>query len=461
LGNQIRNPLPLCGGGFFVSGHFQTDNKIKVQIPIFQGMRTRSIQVFSFAFALSLMYSIVVQLVNPEGHFLPDSWSYLNIGYNLFYEGSYSQLIDFPDVIDSARTPVYPGIIWFFHTIGLGAFPLIILNSAFFGGSAVLIFQILIRLLGSKELATLGSLVFAIDLPSLYMSSTVMTESCFVFLLLSGLRCFVDLKKGVWMGILAGILFGLAALTRPILFYFIPLLVFTPLLMRRIPWKTSILLVISFLALCSPWLIRNQKTFGIAGISTVGEVNLLLHTAANIRAESNGTSRAEEEANYRAQHFVADEWKQTTYPGKFSRTAKFEVLQAIQEEPLVFSKLWLKSCAFFFLKPMRAYFPVQFGLSEMNAWMPVEPNAGERPTDSLWVWLLVAYQLILLGLLYRGLLPLLRRSEMRGIVLLLFIALLYFAAVSALTEADARLRVSAIPLILMLSGMGWKKVLSP
>jgi len=425
----------------------------------FVAMQDRLLQIGLLAFSISLAYGAAVQIIFPEGHLSPDSWSYLNIAYNLFEHQTFSQLIDYPNILDAMRTPGYPFLIYLFHWLKIGVYGIVLTQAIFFGLSAMMLFKILMDLLKSRELASLFSLFFVFDIPSIYMSSTVMTETIFVFLLLCSfyfaLR--VASSKSISIGIVAGVCLGAAALFRPIALYLGLIIPLTGFFLAKWKGSRSLVFVLSFALVCAPWMLRNQSNFGVFNLSLVGELNILFHTSSNILADVNGSSRQAEELKLRDKYFDENEWKEASYPKNFASAAHKELRLQLIEHPLVFVKLYCKSFVYFFTKPMRSYISEQFGWKKTGPWFPVEPNTRNQPTNPSWIWPLLLFQLGMLFILYLGFIPLSSILNKKDVVWLLLLGLLYFSSVSALTEADARLRVVAIPLIVMLSALGWKK----
>jgi hypothetical protein len=97
---------------------------------------------------------------------------------------------------------------------------------------------------------------------------------------------------------LGGILFGLAALTRPIGLLLLPLLALIPLARPplRMTWRHALAVSLGFALVVGVWMGRNAILFGRFALTTIGDLNLYYYNAANLEAHRLGVSLGEARA---------------------------------------------------------------------------------------------------------------------------------------------------------------------
>lgn len=111
-----------------------------------------------------------------------------------------------------------------------------------------------------------------------------MSDNLFSFLLLFAFYLFVIKRFYAFAVVL-----GLAALTRPIGFYFFPLFllmfVFWHYRSLDFAWKKLLSVCLLFLLILSPWIIRNKITFNTWELSSAGWLNLYIFTFAKFAGQ--------------------------------------------------------------------------------------------------------------------------------------------------------------------------------
>lgn len=132
---------------------------------------------------------------------------------------------------------------------------------------------LLFRQITSVWLATTIAALVAISPQQVVIATYILSENLFTLLLVliilvAGLA--IRSKRGFMAGMLAlGVCIGLAALTRPVLEYFLPCLAVLLLLTytRGKAWKACVVLLVGFVLIWGPWVVRNYITLGKAGDS--------------------------------------------------------------------------------------------------------------------------------------------------------------------------------------------------
>ncbi|HEY4487585.1 MAG TPA: glycosyltransferase family 39 protein [Candidatus Paceibacterota bacterium] len=213
----------------------------------------------------------------PTYFILGDSNGYLRIANNLALGNGFSQFTDPPYLPDSMRVPILPTIL----AASIYAFdsyvPLILLQILLSGVLIALTYLLARQVRASDRLSLIAAFLMAFEPYSVYISTSVVTETIFATLLIFGaymaLR-FINNPQATFM-VAASALFGLAALTRPI-GEFLPIILILVVCMRmrfREYPKYLALAVIPFLIVIGPWLMRNHATFGVAALSSGGLQN--------------------------------------------------------------------------------------------------------------------------------------------------------------------------------------------
>lgn len=215
-----------------------------------------------------------------DGPYRADSAQYFNYAYNLRHHGVYS--LDAASVVnpnvqpkpDAMRPPGYPLFLAplvtspaspaLFHTISIW--------QALLGTLVVLLVLLVFRRrLLPPWLALLVAAMVAISPQQVVIATFNLSENLFTpLLVLIVLVIALALRGGRrfgWGMLAVGITVGLAALTRPVLEYFVPFLIVLLLVSypRKQALKAGALVVVGFALMWGPWVARNLATLGKAG----------------------------------------------------------------------------------------------------------------------------------------------------------------------------------------------------
>ncbi|MEK7509228.1 MAG: glycosyltransferase family 39 protein [Patescibacteria group bacterium] len=258
-------------------------------------------------FAISLLAHLVVFALllvhyGPSASFFSvdgslngnDAQHYVTIAKNLAEGNGYSRFPDAPFEPDAFRTPLLP--LYFVPFVFFGGLPLIwlpiLLLNLILAFAAVLMYK-LARLFLPHGYAAAAGLAMALDPLFLYRSQLAEPDALFVFLTL-GAAYFCALFWGTARPryiLFSSVILGISILLKPtglyvaiILFACLAAFVF---FFRRGEWRMHarhlIFGALILLALLAPWLIRNHASFGVWGISSVGGFNLYEFYTVNQR----------------------------------------------------------------------------------------------------------------------------------------------------------------------------------
>lgn len=228
----------------------------------------------------------------------PDSMGYYRLAENLRQHGIFSRCEQPPFIPDNVITPVYPFFLAALLALARGSLWMVAVAQGILNAlAAVLAFKMGERLFGRRA-GFMAGLFYALDPSALIHTFSMLTESLFTFLfLLANFFLLQHLQKKSGK-ILAGsaLLFGLAALCRPVGLYYavfvVVILMFTaaPTFSARL--KNIALYVSVFILTLSPWLVRNQMVFGVANLTSIQGNNLLLMNVAHLKAAQEGITFA-------------------------------------------------------------------------------------------------------------------------------------------------------------------------
>ncbi len=241
--------------------------------------RLALIAIFLFALALRLTFVFVAP--QPENQ-VGDSVEFDLLARNLLagHGLSYKE----PWHPSARKTPLYPWLLaQTYRLFGYGNYTPLLTLQAFL--DALLVIMLAWLALWAWRDARIGLVaagLWAIYLPGAQLAGRLLADSLFTFLQLTGFLLFAlaihylaDVKRVAIFGLLSGLLFGLASLTRPTSLY-IPILLAVVLggwwLWRRkkraqvaFPtsrvWLTALTMILSLAIVMTPWFVRNYRAF--------------------------------------------------------------------------------------------------------------------------------------------------------------------------------------------------------
>ena len=300
----------------------------------------------------------------------------------------------------------------------------------------------LASLLLPRPFALVAACVLAIDPASVIFANQLLTETLFTFVLTLGLAVIVIAQRRgpLALAALAGVLFGIAVLIRPVAEY-LPIAL-APALVLTSPRRlrggaVAAILVVGFLVPTGLWAIRNYEKTGVPIISTIDGHNMLQYLAVGALVESG-------ERRQLAQHYVLVRLAPHVRPGdNAARVSRAEVrvgLAIVAEHPVGAFKDWLKGEVKLLFGPAR---------SETATLL-----TGRDVARGLWLRSLILVEelvtlVILLGATAGLALSLLRRIRIPELWILISAAV-YLVVVSGGHEAYSRFRVPVAPVLAVL-----------
>jgi|GEM_PF-2004589 len=195
-------------------------------------------------------------VVNPLA--LPDSRVYhklaLNIVAGLGFGGPIKPYV--------YRPPLYSGLLALAYTaFGPHTIAALILQAALSAATCYFVYRIALTLWG-RRVALIAAVLWAVGPDIIIFGNLVLTETLYMFLATVVLWLLVRFRDN-WRGIVsAGALLGLLSLTRGAALAFVPLVIVWMLFARRTNYKKVLAFSAVFLAVITPWLIRNYRVTG-------------------------------------------------------------------------------------------------------------------------------------------------------------------------------------------------------
>lgn len=217
---------------------------------------------------------------------------YSTIANNFVNGMGYSMSASAPFLPDSLRMPLYPLFLslFFYFKIYFAA----AISQIFIGSVIPVIGYKIAHKMVSKKIAFISAVALALEPFTAQMSYVFMTETLFTFFfLLSIIFLFKYFEKNSFKNIsIFGLFFGLATFTRPTIQY-LPILIILIILWafrKTLNKKTmlqSLVFLIIFLAMLTPWFYRNYAVFGSIGLTTQTGFNLISYLAPSSIALDN------------------------------------------------------------------------------------------------------------------------------------------------------------------------------
>jgi 4-amino-4-deoxy-L-arabinose transferase-like glycosyltransferase len=287
----------------------------------------------------------------------PDAIGYFRLAENLRHHGVFSRSEQPPFAPDSVLTPVYPFFVAVLLALAGGKLWIIpvaqgLVNSL----SAVLVFKAGEKLSGTRA-GFIAGLCFALDPSALVRTFSLLTESLFTFLFLAANFFLIQYasKPSAKSLITSAALLGAAALCRPVALYFIVPAAAILFFANSGPLKTrarnAAIYVAVFALTLSPWLIRNKLIFGMAQLTSIQGINLLLINVTFLKATQEhidfaiAEQRLEAEADslMLAQGFVAEKirlyYKGEQYGYQLNDPRASQVYQELAAQKILASPL--------------------------------------------------------------------------------------------------------------------------
>ena len=392
--------------------------------------------IFLLALALRLLVLwILLPQLNPE----VDRDHYRALARNLAAGNKFVARDDdtgrvLPNV---ARTPVYPLFLATLMRIGGDRLGLFLFVQCFLGALTCALTVWLASRWVNWRGAALAGLLVAIDPNSVIRCADLLTEILFTVFLVGGacVLAWGATRRFAWLA--GGLLWSLAALTRPIAMW-LWLVAVVILILQTASWRDRVSCIAGFLIGFAPlpamWAARNAAVTGQWFVSTIATHNLMLYRAAGIEAVQRGETL--EQVQQRIHDTIGDVqfyYNRASFDQRL-RLYRETSRQVIAAAPLI----WLK-------QTMTGWVKILLGpgaRSLENALRQPQPAARWWPPVYA-LWLAVVCGFGIYGAIKLG---------RTALWLVLLIA--YFVVLAGGPESNSRFRLPIMPMILTLAVAG-------
>ena len=241
-----------------------------------------------FALGDAYEYDAIARNITENQSFYRSEW----VSYG--FPTSEHATIFVKEPFDAFRPPVYPLFLAGVYSL-FGHKPYIAIIIQIFLGclTCALVYKIGEAFI-QKEVGFIAGLLLALDFPTAIYTNLLMAETIFILLFLLTLYFFLKfLKEGKRTYLIySGIFLGLSTLCRPISQYFIVLMIPLFLVIYRKDIKrgllSCLLYLLVFLAVITPWALRNYTTYGSFKLTAIPGWNLLFYNAAYLESYRQG-----------------------------------------------------------------------------------------------------------------------------------------------------------------------------
>jgi 4-amino-4-deoxy-L-arabinose transferase-like glycosyltransferase len=339
----------------------------------------------------------------------------------------------------TAYWPVgYPGFLGaLFYIFGKQAIVGQVANLVLAGASFFLVLGLGRQIFRSESTARVSALLLALYPNNVAYTPLLLTEIYFTFLLLLAVYIYITKSSTLWV-LLAGLVFGLAALTKPQVLFLPGLLALLPLLSREGRASTrrhiinGMMLYAAMAVILVPWALRNTLVFGeTVLISTNGGATLL--TGNNPSADGGYVpdDPLVAQRNFTVQDQVAAD-----------RRAKALAMQWITENPRRFLELVPLKIWHLWYKDGEAEWAYQSGYAQYERYRYLFRSA--RALNQAYYALLILAFVASLVLLRKS-----HRSLAWPWVVFGYIYVVYLTLISIVFSGQPRLHFPAMPWIIM------------
>jgi len=397
-----------------------------------------------------------------------DAGDYIRLAKTIIETGTFSISPDFAGVPETIRTPGYPLFVALVYTIfGYHNSAVIILQIVLSLLTITIVFKIAEELAG-RSIAVIASALIALDILTLDFTLRMMAETLFtlfvVLIFLAGIRLIKTEGKAKYALIL-GILTAAATQIRPInYFLFVFLLIFFLIFGMVKRWKAGklvwelTLILIPTIILVGGWQLRNYRLTGYSDFSAIANINMYFFRAAEIIASQEGKTLKETQREMGYHLYQETLWSNKPEMAKTLDEWKTAGLKIVKQHPWLLMKMLFKSTAWVIVRPGGGAITHFLGY-DLNMLQKEQSNTEIVAFLGIKFKIFTGFAFTYLLLLYSGviawLLSIIKARSIEGIHLFLIVLVFYFILLSGGTEGVSRIRIPMMPLLAIISGLGW------
>lgn len=424
--------------------------------------------LFFLALIPRLIFMLIAYFIFGDHNFIRGTDGYLDAGLNLLTSGVFGSGEAFSVAAHSFPAPGYPIILAISWLIIPKYIFIVFWQNIIYSIFVVLIYKFA-RLFFNNFIA-LGAAVFmALEPFSIFWPNVVMSETPFLlFFMLSiyYLALFWQREKYKFI-IYSSVLLGLAALVRPIVSYFYPVVVIITVVMmwNKVRWsklaKYLVIFLIIFLSVTAPWCIRNKIQFDTYTISNLPHYLYFSTVTRDFLILEKGFSFDEAESfleNLAVERAGVENFSDIVFVDKYLPIFKDITYSIIGTQPFAYLKWhlikglpiftnsgWMNILSFLNVDLGQAHSVNLSALLIQRNWQGLVPIMKENPLFSVRLFGVGSWILIDIVALFGLVLMLLKRDLFKiGLVMLIIIGYFVFASSWG---AMARMRLPIQPFL--------------
>lgn len=263
-----------------------------------------------------------------------DTLEYSTIAKNLVENSSFSKSLTAPFISNFFRSPGYPFWLAFIYLVFKSFTPAIFLGMIIFAFLAPLTYLTMRRVF-SEKIALWTGIIFAIEPRMAFSAPFLLSEQIFMpvflFAIFLAVQFFNNPEKKNYLFLSAGFL-ALSALIRGVSLYLLPifLIFFFIKLYKKEPFlnilKNLALVIVTFILVISPWLIRNRITLGTWQSSSLIGIQLYWGFLENLEGYlSDSRELVHQKLVNRANYLVGDNFETPQAIGILTNSALAEI----------------------------------------------------------------------------------------------------------------------------------------
>ena len=392
--------------------------------------RSVAIVVFCAALAAHLAYFFA----SNGDFFYPDSATYMVPAQNLAHGLGFVNWMHVPETI---RTPGYP----LFLVLTRGAVATVLVQHLLSALLAVAVFLAAARWSGSRAVAIVAAVLFALDPPSIHYANKVLSETLFAAIFFAIFLGVLSAKTNR-AAIVTGLATGVLVLIRPVaILWFVVVAIY---LWRR---RIAIAFVICALVFPIAWGLRNRARTGVFTIASVAGTNMLMYRGAGALAIMD---------DYEFKDALHDRQEELLEQAD-EMIERAEHVQDRNELPHAVQAQYFGALGrrVFLQHPLGAAMITLHGIemilfdSDQDSMMIVSKVPPSIVQMSLDAFTAIEFLFVLAGLIAMW------RHD-RALALFTGLTLLYFIVISAGGESEARFRVPLMPLYAISAGFAFR-----
>jgi 4-amino-4-deoxy-L-arabinose transferase-like glycosyltransferase len=230
----------------------------------------------------------------------------------------------------------------------------------------------------------LAGILFAVDWVSIVVTQIITADSLVAPLIaLSVLAFAFHLKTGqLWQAIVAGLLLGGSALVKPVAQIVVPIFVISWFFSRP-RRRTGLVFLLLYVLVAVPWMLRNQRTYGMFTLSTIGTVDLYFYIAQGAKQDvSILRDPFGRDFQLKLNQLHIKEWESRSYDSELDRKRRME-----EESWPIVRQYWPRVLKWGAVGAAR----VALGVSRTNAdWL----RAPHPPLPKFWTMVLPTAQVL-------------------------------------------------------------------